>query len=164
MRTFFKIFIISLLSFILVNPFVSALKAQTNSESINLNLTIEEYVALELPDSLDMDVRVNENQTIEDEVYLKTNCQVSISIESSGFQGDENHLLNDYVVYNLAGIDGERSPSFSYGPITVEPGTDYSGILRVSWLGEKFSTDSNWQDVTTGNYQDTITVTISYNQ
>ncbi|MFP4015664.1 MAG: hypothetical protein ACLFUI_01410 [Halanaerobiales bacterium] len=161
MKSLVKKVLISVL-FIIVFIGINGIDAAVSSQSIDLNLTIAEYVSLELPDSINMDVRVNEDKDYQTDVYLRTNCRVTINIESSGFQGDENHLLNNYVQYSLNGINGIQNPSFSYGPIDVSAGTNYSGVLEVNWLGVDFFNEADWQTVTTGDYSDTITVTISY--
>ncbi|MFP4662251.1 MAG: hypothetical protein ACLFPF_08670 [Halanaerobiales bacterium] len=161
MKPLIKIVFISIV-FVLLIISTNRIDVSASSQSIDLNLTIEEYVSLELPDPIDMDVKVNENKSHQADVYLRSNCPVTINIESSGFKGDKNHLLNNYVQYSLHGINGVQYPSFTYGPVDVEAGSNYSGVLEINWLGEDFFGDPEWQTVTTGDYSDTITVTISY--
>lgn len=143
--------------FFLILTFSSVFALQ---ESVELNLSIAEYVSLELPDSIYMDVRVGTNKTMETEVSLRTNCQLNITIESSGFQEENAEILNDYIQYQLEGFTEIRTPSFAYGPFVVEPGTKYRGKLFINWLGESFG-GAEWQSVSTGDYKDTITITIS---
>lgn len=152
--------LILIISVILLTFSTTYAKIET-SQNINLNLTIAEYVELKLPDSIYMDVKVGVDESVEADVFLRTNCNINLIIESAGFSEENANILNEYVQYELADFFIKEKASLKYGPFKVEPGTMYQGKFRVNWLGESFA-DGEWQNVTTGNYQDTITVTISY--
>lgn len=130
-------------------------------EKVELNLSIAEFVSLELPDSIYMDVKVGTNKTEEREVSLRTNCKLNITIESSGFGEENAEILNDYIQYQLEDFIETQTPSFRYGPFVVEPGTNYRGKILINWLGESFAL-TEWQNVSTGDYKDTVTITISH--
>lgn len=160
MRRIRKFIILILLIFIACNP-VYAKGRWKLSQSIDFNLTIAEYVELHLPESINMDVKVGIDSFAEKELFFRTNCPVTILIESTGFNGDNFHLLNKYVLYQLEDLTKEWTSSSKYGPFKVKAGTYYNGKMKVYWQGESFAED-DWQKVLTGDYQDIITVTISY--
>lgn len=160
----FKNCIILLLLFILASSIITAKPRWRSSQEIDLNLRVMEYVELRLPDSIYMDAKVGEDKSVAVDFFLRTNCHVILMIESTGFK-DENKqdasILNDFVEYSLDGFFLRKKAAFKYETFRVVPGTKYSGKFTVRWLGASFA-EAEWQKVSTGNYQDMITVTVSY--
>ncbi|NLJ84395.1 MAG: hypothetical protein GX336_05755 [Halanaerobiaceae bacterium] len=163
MRVLRKI-VFLLLFFVLAFNMISAKPKWQSSQKVDLNLKVKEYVELRLPDFIYMDVKVGEDNSVVVDFFLRTNCYVNLMIESTGFRDENNQdvsILNDYVEYSLDGFFVRKKAAFQYATFRIAPGTKYPGKFRVNWLGASFA-EAEWQKVSTGNYQDTITVTVSY--
>ncbi|HOA41676.1 MAG: hypothetical protein WAP36_09380 [Halanaerobiales bacterium] len=162
--SFLRKFIIPALFLLLISLIITARPKWQSSQELDLNLRVVEYIELRLPDSINMDVKVGEDQSIAVDFFLRTNCRVNLTLESAGFV-DENQekvsILNNYVEYSLDGFFDGKKASFAKATFRVKPGTKYNGKFRVKWLGTSFAEDE-WQIVNRGDYQDTITVTVSY--
>lgn len=112
--SFLRKFIIPALFLLLISLIITARPKWQSSQELDLNLRVVEYIELRLPDSINMDVKVGEDQSIAVDFFLRTNCRVNLTLESAGFV-DENQekvsILNNYVEYSLDGfLTGKRLP------------------------------------------------------
>lgn len=101
----------------------------------------------------------HENSTFSHMVY--TNCSVSITVESLGFNAFE---LNDHIQYSMElGLHsttkfyaGTKAPN----PIIIDNHGAYSFIWNTYFDSDSFS-DSNWWEIESAQYFDQVTITIS---
>jgi len=151
-----KITVVGLVLLFVVAGSLSVM-AEDVSDNIVVKVNVLEYVEVLVPEVIELDVIVNEDTSASAEISLLSNCEVTVEVESDGF---EEALLNQYITYSIEGYSYSLNPGFDVQSHTFnEPVT---GNFTVNWNGEAGFEEADWYEVEAGSYSDTITYTISY--